>query len=177
MSLIYTVTRRSEHPPGQAGAAVRWHSIRPVSIGRQERVYICHRCACREGAAEQHRRIIRGGGQGGGGSGQRTMRWPPIDASAGNCAVWSALLLVICAPRRRHTHPSPHPRPPAVSERDTQCTHTRAAETARVWVRASQSSTNRRAQAANADEARRRASCTSLPPVTRGTYPIPLSLN
>ena len=29
----------------------------------------------------------------GGGSGRRTLRRPPIDASAGNCAVWSALLL------------------------------------------------------------------------------------
>ena len=28
----------------------------------------------------------------GGGSGRRTKRSPPIEASAGNCAVWSALL-------------------------------------------------------------------------------------
>ena len=94
----------------------------------------------------------------GGGSGRRTKRLPLIDASAGNCAVWSASLSSICAPRRRRTHPSPHPRPPAVSERDTQRTHTPTGpgvETACACVgQGEPEHTHGRVQAANADEAR-----------------------
>ena len=151
VSLIYTVTRRSVHPPGQAGVAVRWHSIRPVSIGRWERLYTPSVCLPRRngGAAPPHHQGRRAWVAEAGGAhrvGRRSTPAPGTAPSGAPCCQQSA------PPGGTHIHRRTHAHPPFQSA--TQYCHARAAETARVWVRASQSSTNGRAQAANADEAR-----------------------
>jgi len=124
-------------------------------------VSVRRRCACREGAAGQRRRIIRGGGQG-----RRKRAAHKECADRRQRRELRRLERIVAAnlrPPAARTHPSPHPRPPAVSERDTQCTHTPTGpgvETACACV----------GQSIHTDVFR------LLMLARRGTYPVPLSL-